>query len=108
MASKPDQPKKSSRAKGTRGPPLPDAEQNSIKPDSTLAPRPRKAHGEATAPDENTIRARRARMRSQSTEDPTPKSPTERPGAPHTDSRAVPEHINTRYIKVGNKYHFAN
>jgi Large polyvalent protein-associated domain 7 len=108
MASQSDQPKKSTRANGARGPDGARAEQNSVTPESTSADRSRKVRSEAAAQDENTIRARRARSRSQSTEDPAPKSPTERPGAPDADSRAVPGHINARYIKVGNKYHFTN
>ena len=108
MASQSDQPKKSTRANGARGPDGARAEQNSVTPESTSADRSRNVRSDAAAQDENTIRARRARSRSQSTEDPAPKSPTERPGAPDTDSRAVPGHINARYIKVGNKYHFTN
>src|SRR6266853_2690172 len=101
MASYPDQPKKLSRTKQARGPQVARDEQNSVTPESTSADRSRNVRSEAAAQDENTIRARRARSRSQSTEDPAPKSPTERPGAPDTDSRAVPGHINARYIKVG-------
>jgi putative DNA primase/helicase len=108
MASYPDQPKKLSRTKQARGPQVARDAQNSVTPGSTSADRSRKARSEAAAQDENTVRARRARSRSQSTEDLGPKSPTERPGAPDTDSRAVPDHINARYIKVGNKYHFTN
>ena len=108
MASKTDQSKKSPRARAARKLQVPRSEQNSVTPESTSADRSRKVRSEAAAQDENTIRARRARSRSQSTEEPAPKSPTERPGAPDTDSRAVPEHIHTRYIKVGNKYHFTN
>jgi hypothetical protein len=109
MASNPGQPKKLSRTKQARGPQVARDAQNSVTPESTSADRSRKARSEAAAAqDENTIRARRARIQSQSTEDLGPKSPTERPGAPDTDSRAVPEHIHARYIKVGNKYHFTN
>jgi hypothetical protein len=80
-----------------------------VTPESTSADRSRKARPEAAAAqDENTIRARRARIQSQSTDDLDLKSPMDRRGAPDNDSRAVPEHINTRYIKVGNKYHFTN
>ena len=104
----PTKAKKSSRAKGARGPQVSRAEQNSVKPESTSADRSRKVRTEAAAQDENTIRARRARIRSQSTVESEPKPSTMRRGAPDTDSRAVPEHINTRYIKVGNKYHFTN
>jgi putative DNA primase/helicase len=109
MASKPDQPKKSSRTKQARGPQVARDAQNSVTPESTSADRSRKARSEAAAAqDENTIRARRARIQSQSTDDLDLKSPMDRRGAPDNDSRAVPEHINTRYIKVGNKYHFTN
>src|SRR5260370_1279845 len=108
MASYPDQPKKLSRAKGARGPQVPRDEQNSVTPGSTSADRLRKVRSEAAAQDENTIRARRARIQSRPTEDPKPKPATEQRGAPDTDSRTVPAHIHARYIKVGNKYHFTN
>jgi putative DNA primase/helicase len=109
MASKPDQPKKSSRTKQARGPQVARDAQNSVTPESTSADRSRKARPEAAAAqDENTIRASRARIQSQSTDDLDLKSTMDRRGAPDNDSRAVPEHINTRYIKVGNKYHFTN
>lgn len=105
MASKPDQPRTSSRTKGAPAPQVPPTEQNSIQPKS-IAEQIRKARSEAAAQDENTIRARRTRIRSAATEDAKSKAASgERP---ESDPRAVPEHINTRYIKVGNKYHFTN
>jgi hypothetical protein len=107
MASYPDQSKKARRAKrNAQESQVPGDEQNSVKPGSTSADRSRKVRTEAAAEDENTIRARRARRQSPSTEHPRPKAPSgERQ---ESDSRAVPEHIHARYIKVGNKYHFTN
>lgn len=107
MASKPDQSKKARRAKRyAQESQVPGDEQNSVKPGPTSADRSLKARTEAAAEDDNTIRARRARRQSRPTEHPQPKAPSgERQ---ESDSRAVPEHINSRYIKVGNKYHFTN
>ena len=57
---------------------------------------------------ENTIRARRTRSQSnaQSTEQST--APGGQQPTVNLESSAVPDHINARYIKVGNKYHFPN
>ena len=67
----------------------------------------RKARDEATT-FENTIRARRARIRGTPREDAksTPKEGLAT--VSESDPRAVPEHITARYIKVGNEYHFPN
>src|SRR3984957_3317011 len=67
----------------------------------------RKARDEATT-FENTIRARRARIRGTPRGDAksTPKEGLAT--VSESDPRAVPEHITARYIKVGNEYHFPN
>ena len=56
------------------------------------------------------IRFARAAARIESNARTTEKRTSRRAGRPAADldSRAVPEHINARYIKVGNKYHFPN
>jgi hypothetical protein len=108
MPSNPDQPKKSLRSEAARTPQVPLAEQNSVKPESKSVDPTRKTRGAAVAPNENTIRLRRARIHSQSTDNAESKHSTDRRGVPEADLRAIPEHINARYIKVGNMYHFAN
>jgi hypothetical protein len=67
----------------------------------------RKAREEATT-FENTIRARRARIRGTPREDAKPTPPEEPSTVSGSDPREVPEHISARYVKVGNKYHFPN
>jgi len=107
MASYPQKHKKPSKriAPDLESPP---AQANSVTRGATLVDKSRRAGREAARPEENTIRARRARMRvtPPQTAKPTP-SNGER-NAPETDSRAVPDHINARYVKVGSKYHFTN
>ena len=98
MASYPDQPKKSSRTKQARGPQVARDAQNSVTPESTSADRSRKARPEAAAAqDENTIRARRARIQSQSTDDLDLKSPMDRRGAsvPWQKGRVDVDHAET-------------
>jgi putative DNA primase/helicase len=58
--------------------------------------------------DENTIGERRAKTKATPSADPTVKASEEPSGTPKSDSRAVPEHIQARYIQVGNQYHFTN
>jgi hypothetical protein len=104
MASHPKKPKPQ---KTDAGPESSRGEANSIKPDSRAAERSRTAGREGTLEEEeNTIRARRAPIRSAPDPGAKPKS-SEAPETP-PDSRAVPEHINARYIKVGSQYHFTN
>jgi hypothetical protein len=104
MASHPKKPKPQ---KTDAGPESPRGEANSIKPDSRAAERSRTAGREGTlGEEENTTRARRAPIRSAPDPGAKPKS-SEAPETP-PDSRAVPEHINARYIKVGSQYHFTN
>lgn len=88
-------------------PTLQAAKLNGITPGSGPADRTRQARDEATA-FENTIRARRARVRGTPREDAKTKPPDEPSTVPGSDPRAVPEHISARYVKVGNKYHFSN
>ena len=107
MASHPR--KRSPKArKELKDPTLQVAEPNGVTPESAPPERARKAHDETPAQEENSIRARRARIRATPREEGKPK-PTEVPRtAPAPDSRALPEHVSARYIKVGNKYHFPN
>jgi hypothetical protein len=107
MASKPQQRKKPSKriAPGLVGPP---AQANSVKPDSTPVGKSRKARAEAAHQEENTIRARRTRIRSTPPRDAKPTPPNGERSVPESDSRAVPDHISARYVKVGSKYHFTN
>jgi hypothetical protein len=83
------------------------AEPNGITPGSAPPDGARKARDEATT-FENTIRARRARIRGTPRED-AKSTPKEGPATvSESDPRAIPGHISARYIKVGNKYHFPN
>ncbi len=82
-------------------------EANSIKLDSKPVEQSRQAGPRGTE-EENTIRARRARIRSTPDPGAKPKSSDAPESIPSPDSRAVPEHINARYIKVGSQYHFTN
>jgi Large polyvalent protein-associated domain 7 len=88
-------------------PTLQAAEPNGVTPGSAPPDRARKARDEA-ATFENTIRARRARIRGTPREDAKPKHPEEPSTVPGSDPRAVPEHISARYVKVGSEYHFPN
>ncbi len=107
MASHPRKQSPKAR-KELKDPTLQVAEPNGLTPESAPPERARKAHDETPAQEENSIRARRARIRATPREDGKPK-PTEVPRtAPAPDSRALPEHVSARYIKVGNKYHFPN
>ncbi len=81
------------------------ADENSLRPES--AERSRNARDEAEALNENTIRARRARSQSHAQANERSTAPSEQPTT-NLESSAVPDHINARYIKVGNKYHFPN
>lgn len=85
----------------------PSAPVNSIKSDSK-ADKPNKSRREATHPEENTIRARRARIRATPPQDAKPTPSNGERSTPEADSRAVPERIRSRYVKVGSKYHFTN
>ena len=100
MASHPR--KRSPKArKELKDPTLQVAEPNGVTPESAPPERARKARDETPAQEENSIRARRARIRATPREEGKPK-PTEVPRtAPAPDSRAVPEHMSARYIKVG-------
>src|SRR5271154_4168866 len=107
MASHPRKPSPRAR-KELKGPALQVAETNGVTPDSDPPERSRKARDETAAQEENSIRARRARIRAAPREEGKPQ-PTEVPRTtPVPDSRALPEHVSARYIKVGNKYHFPN
>jgi hypothetical protein len=68
----------------------------------------RKNRAEVGALDENTIRERRAKTKESIPADATAKASDEPSGPPKTDSRAIPEHIQARYIQVGNQFHFNN
>ena len=107
MASHPRKPSPRAR-KELKDPALQVAEPNGVTPDSAPPERSRKARDETAAQEENSIRARRARIRAAPREEGKPQ-PTEVPRTtPVPDSRALPEHVSARYIKVGNKYHFPN
>jgi len=93
--------------KELQDPTLQAADPNGVTPGSAPPDSARKARNEATT-FENTIRARRTRIRSTPRENAKSK-PSERPATvSESDPRAVPEHITARYIKVGSKYHFPN
>ncbi len=82
------------------------AEPNIITPGSASPETARKRRDEAAAQEENSIRARRARIRRTPRED-AKSTPSEGPATVSgSDPRAVPEHISARYVKVGNEYHF--
>ena len=105
MASQKHTPK---ARKELEDPTLQAAEPNGITPGSAPPDRARKRRDETAAQEENSIRARRARIRATPRENEKPK-PREVPSTvTASDPRAVPEHISARYIKVGNKYHFPN
>src|SRR5277367_2505096 len=104
MASHPKEPKPQ---KTDAGPAGPRGEMNSIKPDSRADERSGTTEG-TLEEEENTIRAVRARIRSAPGPGAKPNSPEAPESAPPTYSRAVPEHINARYIQVGRQYHFTN
>ena len=95
--------------KSDAGPEGPRGETNWIKPNAGSAEKAREAGSRDTRQEEeNTIRARRARIRSAPGAGAKPNSSEAPESAPPIYSRAVPEHINTRYIQVGNQYHFTN
>src|SRR5271163_4279973 len=102
MASQKQTPK---ARKELQDPTLQAAEPNRITPESAPPERARKARHEA-APFENTIRARRTRIRGTPRENAKPSPPEEPNTVPGSDPRAVPEHVAARYVKVGNEYHF--
>jgi hypothetical protein len=104
MASQENTPK---ARKELEDPTLQVAEPNGITPGSAPPERVRKARDE-TADPQNTIRAHRARIRATPREDAKPRLSEEPATVPPSDSRAVPEHISARYVKVGNEYHFPN
>jgi hypothetical protein len=93
--------------KELQDPTLQAAKLNGITAESAPPDRARKVRDEATT-FENTIRARRARIRGTPREDAKPKPPQAPNTVPGSDPRKVPEHISARYVKVGNKYHFPN
>jgi Large polyvalent protein-associated domain 7 len=99
------------RKKPSKGiaPPLegPRAQANSVRPDDT-ADHSRNARREAASQVENTIRERRARIRSTPPQDVKRAPPNGERTVPEADSRPVPDHVSARYLKVGNKYHFTN
>ena len=88
--------------------PTPQVAENGVSAESAPLEKARKRRDETAAQEENSIRARRVRIRSTPPPGakPTPAN-GERP-VPDTDSRVVPEHVSARYVKVGDKYHFAN
>lgn len=104
MASQENTPK---ARKELEDPTLQVAEPDGITPGSAPPERVRKARDETTDL-QNTIRAHRARIRATPREDAKPKISEEPATVPPSDSRAVPEHISARYVKVGNEYHFPN
>lgn len=84
-------------------------ETNSIKPDAGPAQSSRSAGPPGPLPEEeNTIRARRARIRSTVDPGAKPKASEASENAPPSASRAIPKYINDRYIRVGREYHFTN
>jgi len=107
MASYPQQPKKPTKriAPALEDPP---GKGNSVKPGGAPADKSRNARRETAHQEENTIRARRARIRATPARDAKPAPQNGERTALETDSRAVPDHINARYVKVGSKYHFTN
>jgi hypothetical protein len=105
----PSQPKEPKPQKTDAGLEDPRGETNSIKPYVGPAEKSREAGPPGTLEEEeNTIRARRARILSGLGPGANPNFPQASGSASPTDSRAVPEHINARYIKVGSRYHFTN
>ena len=110
MASKPDQSnKRTSWRRSAQDLEGPRDEQNSVRQESSPIEKPRsRTRTQAPAEEENTIRARRARIRTTTPQDAKSRSSEEPTTVPESDSRAVPEHISARYVKVGNKYHFTN
>src|ERR1700722_10000772 len=104
MASRKHTPK---AGKELEDPTLQAVEPSGITAGSAPPDRARKARDDATT-FENTIRARRARIRDMPRQDAKSR-PSEGPvTVSEAPPRAVPEHISARYIKVGNKYHFPN
>jgi putative DNA primase/helicase len=93
--------------KDVQEPRLQVAEPNGITPGSAPPERARKARDE-TADLQNTIRARRVRIRGTQRADAKQSPPEEPSSVPASDPRAVPQHISARYVKVGNEYHFPN
>lgn len=98
----PTQPTDKAR-EGTRG--QTPVELNSV---SAGPEKSRKNSAEVGAIDENTIRARRLKTKEATAAGVTAKVSDEPSGAPKADSRAIPERIQSRYIQVGNQFHFAN
>jgi antitoxin (DNA-binding transcriptional repressor) of toxin-antitoxin stability system len=98
----------SKTAKKPQAAKLSSTEANSVEPDASSADTARRGRREAVRQDENTIRVLRTRIRSTPAQGERPTSPDAPRSSLESDSRAVPEHINARYIKVGNKYHFTN
>jgi hypothetical protein len=108
MASKRDQrTKQASRNKDPADPSAPRVDENSIRSRPTPTRKLRKARDDA-AEEENTIRVRRAPTQAPEPSKVQGAAPDDKRGTANSESRAVPEHINARYIKVGNKYHFTN
>jgi len=108
MASKRDQPtSRSSRNQNPTEPLAPGVDENSIRSTPTRTPEPPKAREDA-AEGENTIRVRRAPTQVSEPPEKKDQARGEKRGTSNSESRAVPEHINARYIKVGNQYHFTN
>jgi hypothetical protein len=85
-----------------------DAKLNSVSPGPTPAERSRRNRAESGTLDENAIRERHAKAKAVPSGSPTAKTSDEPDTPPAQDSRAVPEHIHARYIKVGHQYHFTN
>lgn len=105
----PSHPKEPKPQKTETGPEGPRGETNRVMPDAGPAEKSREAGPRDTRQDEeNTIRAVRVRLRSAPGPSAKPNSPEAPESAPTTDSWAVPEHINARYIQVGSQYHFTN
>ena len=106
MASQPENTPKA--RKELEDPTLQVAEPNGITPESAPPERARKVRDETADP-------RRIRFARDAPESGRRHERTGNQGlpkcqatAPPSDSRAVPEHVSARYIKVGNKYHFPN
>ncbi len=68
----------------------------------------RKNRAEVGALDGNTIRERRSKTKEATPAGATAKASDEPSGVPKAESRAIPEHIQSRYIQVGNQFHFNN
>ena len=67
-----------------------------------------KSSAELGALDEHTIRARRSKTKEVAPGAATPQASGQPSGAPKAHSRAIPEHIQARYIQVGSQFHFTN